>query len=113
MALGVLQHRAAVVKHFTQVLKRLLAPGGNLRGVEAVARGQLGQRRLPAQRFQRNPGLETSMSGSSASVSWLLLLFIGIIAVTMEQFIHLTKPENLSKKARPPLLTACAVSRTE
>ncbi len=44
-----------------------------------------------------------SRSGSYGSVSWSLLLCIGIIAVTMEQFIHLTQPDSLSKKARPPL----------
>jgi hypothetical protein len=40
------------------------------------------------------------------TVSWCLLLSIGIIAVTIEQFIHLTKPKILSKKARPPLKEA-------
>ena len=48
------------------------------------------------------------MSGSCVIVSWFLLLFIGIIAVTMEQFIHLTKLKILSKKARPPLRSILA-----
>ena len=34
---------------------------------------------------------------------WCLLLSIGIAAVTIEQFIHLCRPDFVSKKARPPL----------
>jgi len=37
MALGVLEDRIPVVEDFAQVLKRLLAPGGDLGGVYAVA----------------------------------------------------------------------------
>ncbi|MGI8896400.1 MAG: EVE domain-containing protein, partial [Casimicrobiaceae bacterium] len=45
----------------------------------------------------------TSLRDSCATVSWLLLLSVGIIAVTIEQFIHLSRPDFLSKKARPSL----------
>jgi hypothetical protein len=37
------------------------------------------------------------------TASWLLLLSIGIAAVTIEQFIHLCRPDFVSKKAQPPL----------
>ena len=37
------------------------------------------------------------------STSHVPFLSIGIIAVTMGQFVHLTKLKILSKKARPPL----------
>ena len=33
-----------------------------------------------------------------------MLLLIGIAAVTIEQFIHLSSPAFLSKKTRPPLV---------
>lgn len=39
------------------------------------------------------------------TVSWFLLLPVGIIAVTLEQFIHLSQPDSVSKKARPPLVS--------
>jgi hypothetical protein len=38
------------------------------------------------------------------AVSWCLLLSVGIIAVSNEQFIYLSRPDFVSKKARPPLL---------
>jgi len=37
MALGVREDRIPVVEYFAQVLKRLLAPRGDLGGVDAVA----------------------------------------------------------------------------
>ena len=43
------------------------------------------------------------MSGSCVTVSWCLLRSIGIAAVTIEQFIHLSKPDSVSKKTGPPL----------
>ena len=33
-----------------------------------------------------------------------MLLLIGIAAVTIEQFVHLCRPDFVSKKARPPLV---------
>jgi len=44
MALGVLESRVPVVEDFAQVLQRLLAPGGDLGGVDAVAGSKFGQR---------------------------------------------------------------------
>ena len=58
LALGVLDSRIPVVEHFAQVLQRLLAPGGDLRGVDAVAGYQFAQRGIAPQRFQRHPSLE-------------------------------------------------------
>src|SRR3989304_2626818 len=46
------------------------------------------------------------MSGSCVTVSWFLLLCFGIAAVTIEQFVHLCRPDFVSKKARPPLKEA-------
>jgi len=43
-------------------------------------------------------------------VSWLLLPSIGIAAVTIEQFIHLCRPNFVSEKARPPLKTLVAIA---
>jgi hypothetical protein len=37
MALGVLEDRIPVIEYFAQVLRHLLAPGGDLGGVYAVA----------------------------------------------------------------------------
>jgi hypothetical protein len=41
-----------------------------------------------------------------------MLLSIGIAAVTIEQFVHLCRPDFVSKKARPPL-TAETIRRYE
>ena len=86
MALGVLEHRVPLVEHFAQVLQRLLAPGRDLGGVDAVAGSQFGQRGLAPERFQGNPGLELRGVVPPGAVSSSLLLCIGIIAVTLEQF---------------------------
>ena len=50
------------------------------------------------------------MNGSCVTVSWLLLLSIGIAAVTIEQFIHLSSPVFVSKKAEPPLPFRASIS---
>jgi len=40
------------------VLKQLFAPGGDLGGVYAMARGELGERGVAPQRLQGKAGLE-------------------------------------------------------
>ena len=43
-----------------------------------------------------------SRRATCVTVSWLLLLSIGVIAVTIEQFVHLCRPDFVPQKAQQP-----------
>src|SRR5215467_6814063 len=58
LPLGVIERRGTVVEYLARVIKQLLAPQGDLVGMHAVPRGELGQCRIAAQRFERHPCFE-------------------------------------------------------
>ncbi len=96
--LGIFSSGITVLEHLAGALKELFAPLRDLVDVDAVPRGQLGERGIALQSFQCDSGLKLRGMVPACTLHGALLLKIGIAAATIEQFIHLSSRILLSEK---------------